>query len=274
MDSNQLSHKATDLQSVPALQTPAFTQNYSINTFMFNLDTELLMEYSPSNWDLNKIVNKELEWLSIDTQELYQKNLILKKLELEKYGWIDRKFTYKFNKYGFRCDNFTQEPSIMFLGCSFTLGTGLPMEDTWSYKTAQSVKLKRVNLGVGGGANDTAFRLANFWLPRILPKIVVFLPTINTRLEVVRETKSDIWSAWLIGSNNKFYYDWVSNDINCRLNYLKNSLAIKQLCTELNIKYVELKETDTIYLDYARDLHHPGIKSNNNLHQKVLSKIE
>ena len=44
---------------------------------------------------------------------------------------------YTVNKHGFRGDNFsTKDDAIMFLGCSFTFGIGVPDEDVWCRNVA------------------------------------------------------------------------------------------------------------------------------------------
>ena len=68
------------------------------------------------------------QWSPSDSEEnykLYQKN--------GKINYTKDAFSYAFNSHGFRCDEFTENSDfpVLFLGCSFTEGIGLPMDDVW-----------------------------------------------------------------------------------------------------------------------------------------------
>ena len=78
----------------------------------------------------------------MDTEERYLENLKLKRPEMESNGWINQEITYKFNSFAFRCNEFTSDPSILFLGCSHTVGVGLPIEHTWPTIVANNLNLK------------------------------------------------------------------------------------------------------------------------------------
>ena len=53
--------------------------------------------------------NQEISWCPMDTLKLFVENMSRKekKFLLMEYGWIDSKFTYKFNSHGFRCQEFS-----------------------------------------------------------------------------------------------------------------------------------------------------------------------
>jgi hypothetical protein len=220
---------------------------------------------------------QELNWHGTDTEELYQKNLIDNSAQLELYNWVDQPITYKFNHYGFRADEFaTPDSGIMFLGCSHTLGVGLPIESTWTHLVSTALKLKNFNLGVGGASNDTAFRLANYWINQLRPKIVIFLSTEQTRTELHtidgQIVDLSIWPQYFKDAD-KFMRHWHGNDINCDMNYLKNALAIKQLCSEYGIKYLQQSAVDIHKLDQARDLQHFGARTHRRISTMFLSKL-
>jgi len=236
---------------------------------MFNQTAHQYSEYS----------NQILNWLPMDTEDLYQKNLQDQYDSLKKYNWIDANITYKFNSYGFRSDEFSSEPNIVFLGCSHTVGIGLPLESTWPYLISNQLQLKRFNLGIGASSNDTAFRLALTWISKLKPKLVIFLSTDEYRLELHTEnTIADI-GPW---SNNQghFYKEWVTNCNNSKLNYLKNKLAVQQICMDNNIKFLEQSFAGIIPMlrmagvyDFARDLSHRGVESNKIIANYFLSQI-
>jgi hypothetical protein len=223
------------------------------------------------------LANQQFNWNGTDSEELYQKNLVKNRLLLEQYKWIDRPITYKFNSHGFRADEFdSTEPGVMFLGCSHTLGVGLPVESTWAHIVSRSLRLNNYNLGVGGSSNDTAFRLAHHWIEQLKPKLVVLLSAERTRLELQFDNDQiyDL-SVWPIGFPivDNFMKHWYSNDTNSNMNYLKNTLAIKQLCSDRNIKYVQQEALAIPMIDRARDLQHFGEETQCRVADMFLSKL-
>lgn len=77
------------------------------------------------------------------------------------WRWYDRQFTYKFNDSGYRMnqnlDDINFNNYIAFFGCSYTVGVGLPLEDTYAYKIAKGAGVDYVNAGVGGVSCDFVF---------------------------------------------------------------------------------------------------------------------
>jgi hypothetical protein len=225
----------------------------------------------------SNLANQELNWHGTDTEELYQYNLAKNSEMLQQYNWIDCSFTYKFNHYGFRSDEFDcSESGVMFIGCSHTAGIGLPVKSTWAHIVSTSLKLKNYNLGIGGSSNDTAFRMAYYWIEQLRPLIVIFLSTENTRLEL--HTVDNKIEDLSVHPNpftdaDKFMRHWHGNDINCNMNYLKNTLAIQQLCNTRGIKYVQEEALQVHALDKARDLQHFGTRTNRRIAAMFLSRL-
>jgi hypothetical protein len=224
------------------------------------------------NPQYEKYANQELNWLPMDTESLYNENLKNKYNLLQKYNWINNPFTYKFNSSGFRSDEFDEsEPSIVFLGCSITVGIGIPYKTTWSKIVSNKLNLKCYNLGVGGSSNDTAFRHAYTWLGKLKPSICVFCQTFNDRMEIWKGT--DV--VFNVAETHPYFYlsTWQSNPLNKTLLAEKNLLAIKQICNQYNIKFVHADVQDIELDASARDLAHPGIESNLEFSKLILSKI-
>ena len=225
----------------------------------------------------SSLANQELIWHGTDTEELYQKNLSKHRAQLEQYNWIDRPITYKFNSHGFRADEFdSTSPSVVFVGCSHTLGMGLPVESTWAYQVSTELKLRNYNLGVGGSSNDTAFRLAHHWIDQLNPDVVIFLSTERTRLELhIDDGLLYDLSVWPVGFPivDTFIQGWHSNDTNSNMNYLKNTLAIEQLCSRRRIKYIQQEALSITMMDRARDLQHYGEITNSQIATMFLNKL-
>lgn len=230
----------------------------------------------PSHLNSN-MAGQRVLWNGLDTFELYQKNLAERHEDLKRYGWIDKQVVYDFNAYGFRADQFdNNQSSVISLGCSHTFGVGCDYESTWPRLVSSALGFKNYNLGVGGSSNDTAFRLASYWIPQLRPQVVIFLSTEPTRLELhLADGQIDDLSVWSHLADDKFYKHWMANDINSALNLSKNTLAIRQICEQIHVKFVHVTFDDFVYLhvDRARDLQHFGCRTNRKFADMVLSQI-
>lgn len=242
------------------------------------------------------LAGKSLEWFGMDTEEVYQQHIKSKYDLMHQYGWVDKKFTYQFNEHGFRSEEFVGGDSIVFLGASDTLCTGVPLEESWPYKVASSLNLKRYNLGLGGASGSTAFRMAKYWLDKLNPKIVVLMSPMNTRFELaddddnqrayfqlgpnMYEKNSAYWAHFknkqLKSDFFHFYKVWIAAEDNLILLQEKNELAIECLASRINAKFVladSVKDCKDIAVDLGRDLVHAGTETNKLMADVVLSRI-
>jgi hypothetical protein len=227
-----------------------------------------------NNFNSGSLANQTVHWLPMDTKERYLDNLRSNRAVLELNGWIDKEITYKFNSHAFRCDEFTSDPSILFLGCSHTVGVGVPLEHTWPTIVADNLNLKCYNLGQGGGSADTAYRLGSHWIPRLLPKIVVFLVPNIHRLELIKEHDITFLTPMTPDKCVLGFYDqWIYVEANCWLNSQKNTFALEQICNLNSCKFISLHLDCLPGLDLARDLSHCGIRSHLTLADTVVSLI-
>lgn len=225
-------------------------------------------------------------WLPSDTEDHY-KQLIKDSAHrdyFEEQGWNQPgAITYKINSHGFRCDEFNTEPCMIALGCSFTLGTGLPLDDIWPTLVGQALGFKVYNLAWGGNGADTCFRLAEYWLPRLSPKLVCMLTPPEARIELLLDSvswnKSEVFmaesqSVWF-SPTDIYLKHWFVNDENARLNSLKNKLAIKELCNQQQIPFIaydSMKEMSKRReeVGYARDYMHAGPIGHRMLADKII----
>lgn len=242
------------------------------------------------------LASQTVEWFGMDTEEAYQRHMKNKHDLMLEYGWVDKKFTYQFNEHGFRSEEFTGGDSIVFLGASDTLCTGVPLEESWPYKVASSLNLKRYNLGLGGASGSTAFRMAKYWLDKLNPKIVVLMSPMNTRFELadeidgqrayfqlgpnMYEKKSAYWDYFknkqLKSDFFHFYKVWSAAEDNLLLLQEKNELAIECLVNKFNAKFVLAdsdKDCKEIAVDLGRDLTHAGTKTNQIITNLILNRI-
>lgn len=232
--------------------------------------------------------NTSQEWLPTDTKESFDR--LMQDPGHREYfarlGWDQPgAITYNINSEGFRCDEFDYEtPCMVALGCSFTLGTGLPIDTIWPTLVGQGTGLKVANLAWGGNGSDTCFRLAEYWIPRLKPRLVTMLAPPSNRMEILLDKNQyrlpahvimPETSSPLFDKNDMFIKHWQLNDENSRLNQLKNCLAIKQLCADQGIPCVIELALDHMRwsreeIGYARDYMHGGPIIHKRIAEKML----
>lgn len=210
--------------------------------------------------------NKKMFWDKHDCEKRYSVNLKRRYDTMLKNNWIDaeEKIIYEFNSWGFRSPEFTETGGIMFLGCSFVAGIGIPGECRFSHIVSERMGLPMYCMGVTGGSNDTAFRLASYWIPKLKPKHVVFMSTYKNRIEVIINDEQYKTPFYYPDRYSRSYLNnFIANEANTYLLNKKNTLAIQQICYANSSNFMLLDvEKNVPYLDLARDLTHAGIKSN------------
>lgn len=129
------------------------------------------------------------QWAPSDSPEQYK---LVAKDGRPNYTTAD--FNYEFNSHGFRCDEFVEEAdlSILFLGCSYTEGIGLPLEDIWptfllnkirSIPQNTGKKIPYWSLALGGSSIDTAARVLYEHIDLIKPRYIFYLLSSMQRRE-------------------------------------------------------------------------------------------
>ena len=219
--------------------------------------------------------NRQLFWCDMDHEDRWHTNMRTpdKFKILASNGWDKSDIiTYKFNSHGFRCDEFSQEPGILTLGCSFTGGVGLPEDKIWPTLVANQLNLKLWNFGVGSASMDSCFRLLNHYISKLNVKIVFFLTPGKNRFELFLPDGNIKWAIPGQQNIDNYQKNWYQNDQNSLQNYQKNIMAIRYLCQKNSVKLVEKNSFDHLLqvpgltefaraTDRARDLDHPGALS-------------
>jgi lysophospholipase L1-like esterase len=232
---------------------------------------------------------KESEWMPSDTQENFQQ--LMQDATHQQY-FTERKWhepnaiTYKINRYGFRSDEFeVGKRSVVSLGCSYTFGTGLPIDAIWPSLVAKELDLPAYNLAWGGTSADTCFMLARYWLPILRPKLVVMAAPPWSRVDIIRADRSPemltIMPNTTEGEFGKdmFVKHWFSNERNHELNNAKNKLAVQALCNNLGIQCLtynvhEFFARSREEVEYARDYMHAGPKGHTMFAERILNDYQ
>ena len=222
---------------------------------------------------MSKYCNQTVKWLPTDTEENFQQNLNNKECQeyFQSKGWLEPDaITYRINSNGFRSQEFDpQASSMVSLGCSYTIGIGLPEQTTWSYLVAQSLGLKNYNLAWAGTSADTCFMMANYWVPVLRPKLVVMAAPPKNRFDLISEQVNLNHDTYLPASEiggadqDGFVKTWFLNDRNADLNNARNRLAVEGLCARLGIRCLTYNAHDWFVksreeIEYARDYMHAG----------------
>ncbi len=203
-------------------------------------------------------------------------------------GWLEPgAISYKINSQGFRCDEFeTDQPCMIALGCSYTMGIGLPVKNLWHTIIGQKLGLKVYNLGWGGISADTCFRLAQYWIPILKPQLVAMLTPPRTRIELLMAPGTQPPAEVFMPGSQSLHYNpndvflkhWWLNDINGVVNNKKNILAIQQLSQQHGSKFVSVLADEEMCssreeLGYARDYMHAGPRGHELVAEKMLRSI-
>lgn len=227
-----------------------------------------------------QFANKTVEWKGTDSRENFESNCSnpdsYKKLK--DLAWLDTKIYYSYNSEGFRDIEFNQQPSILALGCSHTEGIGITHDMSWPVQLEKITGYKVWNLGVGGAALDTCFRLLNFWIHKLnVVSVCCAVPSIE-RYEVFKDGRwNNISPGQKIAGNNwinEYNKNYILYDENYKCNREKNLLAMKQICLEKQVSFY----FDTLekFRDgaFARDLIHCGPETNIKLATSFFKQLD
>jgi hypothetical protein len=180
--------------------------------------------------------------------------------KLDKNGWLTHPgFEYRYNRFGFRGDDFAGQPEGLAFGCSHTWGTGLPEQDVWVSQFSKISNATVWNLGVGGAAMDTVYRLVSFWVRHIRPEFVLLFTPPSYRYEITEDNET-----WIIKNvhicSDDFSKHYFLNHKNSAVNYEKNLDAISAICDSVNAQlYVLSSDRNDLPTDQAaRDACHSG----------------
>jgi hypothetical protein len=234
---------------------------------------------------ISKYCSQTLKWLPTDTEESFQR--LVQHEEYREYfrnkGWLEPDaITYRINSNGFRSEEFDpQADSMISLGCSYTIGTGLPEESTWSHLVSQALGLKNYNLAWAGTSADTCFMLADHWVPVLRPKLVVMAAPPKHRFDLISEKINHNHDTYLPGSEigqadtDTFIKTWFLNDRNADLNNARNRLAVEGLCARLSIPCLTYNAHDWFAksreeVEYARDRMHAGPRGHEMFAERIL----
>lgn len=206
--------------------------------------------------------------------------------------------SYKFNQYGYRCDEFSTKgkTNILILGCSIAFGVGIPKSfrfgEVFSKEFEDSVIW---NLSWPGVSGDYVSRIALVSIPILKPDICLINFPLFARREYFDlngskfDYRPDRKPNNLISKNIINNFLNLSSDYEDYYNFYKNYNIIENLCKINQCKFlfsigqVDTKKHNINFqqfagafekIDIARDGGHPGILSNEKHAKKFYKKYQ
>jgi len=139
--------------------------------------------FATPHWNRTLYVGKTSPFFVGDWEEAFEKNKLNKKKlsKLKEFGWLDQTIDYHIDVNGFRTDNsikdyndYAKGDNVIYAGCSHVFGTGVNLEDTWSYKLHKQIHPEKnyVNISTPGSGIETIYRYLRYWIPRLKPSHV------------------------------------------------------------------------------------------------------
>lgn len=219
-----------------------------------------------------------------DSEHLLTKN----KEKIKDWVYNNIQIEYSYNENGHRCKalkDIDLDNYILFVGCSNTEGIGLKLEHTFPYIVSSKLSSDYYNLGIGSTGIDVMEYNLFTWLKNVhaKPKFIVVQWTDYSRFlskNLDYETFLPC-GAWLEDTYVKrFITDAeITNHNKARKFIFENLLKYAILDIPIiRIQHSALKYYDEKTLfwpraDQARDLIHPGIKSNEYIANLILENL-
>lgn len=172
-----------------------------------------------------------------------------------KPNYLPNDVQYRYNAHGFRCDEFTEDADIriLFLGCSFTEGTGLPISDLWTTHLVNKVRAlwqnkdKKIpfwSLAVAGSSIDANTRRLVEFIALIKPTHIIYLMSGIYRREFLSLSPELCLQQWLPHSKSQKIQNTLPYDEVGRV-FSDKSFALYQTYRSLTILSQLVKLTST-----------------------------
>ena len=244
------------------------------------------------------------DWWYSDNKQKWIKNLKYRKKDLKNNNWIEEKenplqLKYFMNKYGLRHDGSFEryndvQGGVIWLGDSTVFGTGLNIEDSYTYIAHHSYDkfkdLPYINMGFPGSGIQTQYRILKVHIESLRPKYVIHqFPWAFTRAEhyvpfwdTFNNTSSSKELQYIIEEEHEKTKVYKADKMlqllstpSGILRYNVNLDALKWICHDNNATFLSIEEDkkdpekerivgkfDNEHDNFARDLAHAGIETN------------
>lgn len=216
--------------------------------------------------------------------------------KINNWRYKDLEITYNYNSNGHRCKEIKDLSNdyILVTGCSTTDGQAEVLEETYPYILSNRLGLDYYNLGLKGSSVNTVYYNLTMFLSKvnIKPKAIILQWPHFNRYALIH--KDGQYAVYNPTQNFHYSYDYeVFKTLHMHELPISHSHFYRKLVLEYisnyNIKVVELNVMADIKLekegyntsiiqydniemfpDFARDLIHPGVITNNLWADKIL----
>jgi hypothetical protein len=246
--------------------------------------------------------NTRLDYYDSDTEKIFNN---ARNVFGTKWRWANTEIKYNLNSLGYRMKEFDKvdwSNYIAVLGCSYGVGVGLPLNETYAHKISDKLNLDLVNASIPGGNNDLILSNASrLLLNKTPPKLMIVSWSSLSRKTYwhrgkpllygydVKKKSSDVWAAshnnylqnhreWVYEFNEKkLYLDTLCKLAEVKIFHMTNFYGYEFSDSIAKIVYDNEEVHEKIYdIEYvnahvARDLDiehrcgHPGVS----LQQKI-----
>lgn len=217
-------------------------------------------------------MTNSFEWLDTDSVDMFRYNKAWNLAQLKQFDWISAqgeptRIEYNLNSTGLRDTEIFKSPdSAIALGCSCTLGVGMPDDDIWVRLIESDIDRKVWNLGVSGGSLETAFRLLEEHLAFTGAKHVFLQTPSDFRRELVYDTaKVEHLGHWTLSGNKRANIaEALLRNAELAINKKRVLYAILALCSRYDAQLYIFESSNSKVnpkdneQQLARDLQHPG----------------
>jgi len=151
--------------------------------------------------------------------------------------------SYKWNSHGFRCNEFQENTrNILCLGDSFTVGLGVPVEDTWPGQVGKlfDPSVEVYNLGLCAGSLDYVLRAIYKTVDVLKPEAIFILaPLVSSRELPIKKRMITYKPSAIIEDNASTPFDslipLLLDPTFISYTNTRNTLLIKEICKARHI---------------------------------------
>lgn len=209
-----------------------------------------------------------------DDYESYQSNL---NTQSSDWYYRNHKVKYTLNSHGYRTKEFKDidwSNSIVIFGCSYIFGTGVDDSHTIPSFLEPLYNIPVINMGMGGSSIQFALHNSLMLYKKYgSPKAVIYAMAGMTRYLLYQRNYVQLKLGYEDSPNNKAVDHLIPyNMINVELirNLWRDKCNYYEFtCFPTTAKLLECDLYQPIPDDHARDLSHPGFKSNKLIAQKI-----
>lgn len=188
-------------------------------------------------------INKKDIWFTMDSKENYNKN--------PHPYYNENSIIYDFNSFGYRCNEFdlnNDVDKILTIGCSISLGVGIPKNETYSEIITKNLsniynkKIHNYNLSYSGVGSDYISRVLYQTIDVLKPKFIILLFSPIERMEHFSNFNYGFnvnHGAEQYMPRNLFdsYMNIMNDTTHCFLNFVKNFNFIHEILNNRNIPW-------------------------------------